>query len=68
MKNPSDGMRTASRNAFEALRPPWRPGQTGNPRGGAGQCCGGSTLGSIVQHLRDEDVKGRKGSWPQTRP
>jgi His Kinase A (phospho-acceptor) domain len=37
-----------------------------------GQCRGGSTLGSIVhgprQHLRDEDVKGRKGSRPQTRP
>jgi hypothetical protein len=37
-----------------------------------GQCCGGSTLGSIVhgprQHLRDEDVKSRNGSRPQTRP
>jgi transposase len=37
-----------------------------------GQCRGGSTLGSIVhgprQHLRDEDVKGRKGRRPQTRP
>jgi hypothetical protein len=56
MKPPSDdGTRTAHGTVrTRGLRPPWRPGQTGNPRGGA------VSLLSLVARIRRASGEGQE--------
>ena len=56
MKSPrDDGTRTASGTGrLRGLRPPWRPGQSGNPRGGA------SLLLSLAARIRRASGDGQE--------